>query len=420
MSSMLQEFRAKREAQRVQVKDKYEILGFISSGTYGRVYKAQAKQKNKGSNEEKPLMYAIKKFKPDKEGDVTTYTGISQSACREISLCRELSHVNIIALQEVLLENNSIHMLDIVVYSNGLQQIIHHHSQHSQHDRSSSIPEFTIKSFLWQLLNGVAYLHANWVLHRDLKPANILVTADGVVKIGDLGLARIYQLPLQPLFNGDKVVVTIWYRAPELLLGSKHYTKAIDIWAVGCIFAELLTLRPIFKGEEAKMDNKKSVPFQKNQLTKIFEVLGKPTKEQWFEIEKQPEYPQLASFRAIPNRLREFYQNHCSSKSEQGYKLLSLMLEYDPITRITAEEALKHPYFEEDPIPSMDSFDGQPFQYPSRSVKHDDNDMKAPPAAANASTATQGQAGASQGGVGAGRKHAHSGKDEGRNNKRRG
>ncbi|CAG8616429.1 27667_t:CDS:2 [Dentiscutata erythropus] len=385
MSSMLQEFRAKREAQRVRVEDKYEILGFISSGTYGRVYKAQAKQKNKGSNDEKPLMYAIKKFKPDKEGDVTTYTGISQSACREIS------------------------------------QIIHHHSsQHNQHDRSSAIPEFTIKSFLWQLLNGVAYLHANWVLHRDLKPANILVTADGVVKIGDLGLARIYQLPLQPLFNGDKVVVTIWYRAPELLLGSKHYTKAIDIWAVGCIFAELLTLRPIFKGEEAKMDNKKSVPFQKNQLTKIFEVLGKPTKDQWFEIEKQPEYSQLASFRAYPNRLREFYQLHCSSKSEQGYALLARMLEYDPLKRITAEEALKHPYFEEDPIPSMDSFDGQPFQYPSRSVKHDDNDMKAPPAAANASTTTQGQAGASQGGVGAGRKHAHSGKDEGRNNKRRG
>ncbi|CAG8669408.1 16548_t:CDS:2 [Dentiscutata heterogama] len=385
MSSMLQEFRAKREAQRVRVEDKYEILGFISSGTYGRVYKAQAKQKNKGSIDEKPLMYAIKKFKPDKEGDVTTYTGISQSACREIS------------------------------------QIIHHHSsQHNQHDRSSAIPEFTIKSFLWQLLNGVAYLHANWVLHRDLKPANILVTADGVVKIGDLGLARIYQLPLQPLFNGDKVVVTIWYRAPELLLGSKHYTKAIDIWAVGCIFAELLTLRPIFKGEEAKMDNKKSVPFQKNQLTKIFEVLGKPTKDQWFEIEKQPEYSQLASFRAYPNRLRDFYQHHCSSKSEQGYALLARMLEYDPLKRITAEEALKHPYFEEDPIPSMDSFDGQPFQYPSRSVKHDDNDMKAPPAAANASTTTQGQAGASQGGVGAGRKHAHSGKDEGRNNKRRG
>jgi cyclin-dependent kinase 8/11 len=104
-----------------------------------------------------------------------------------------------------------------------LQQIIHHHSQTER----KPIPEFTIKSFLWQLLNGVAYLHANWVMHRDLKPANILVTAEGVVKIGDLGLARLFHHPLLPLFNGDKVVVTIWYRAPELLLGSKHYTTTI-------------------------------------------------------------------------------------------------------------------------------------------------------------------------------------------------
>lgn len=100
--------------------------------------------------------------------------------------------------------------------------------------------------------------------------------------LGDLGLARLFYKPLQPLFNGDKVVVTIWYRAPELLLGSRHYTKAIDIWAIGCIFAELITLRPIFKGEEAKVENKKTVPFQKNQLQKIFEVLGNPTSKARF------------------------------------------------------------------------------------------------------------------------------------------
>ncbi len=130
---------------------------------------------------------------------------------------------------------------------------------------------------MWQLINGVSYLHQNWVLHRDLKPANIMVSADGVVKIGDLGLARLFDNPIQSLFTGDKVVVTIWYRSPELLLGARHYTAAIDLWAVGCIYAELLALRPIFKGEEAKIDNKKTVPFQRNQMQKIIEILGTPT-----------------------------------------------------------------------------------------------------------------------------------------------
>src|SRR6516164_9761790 len=103
---------------------------------------------------------------------------------------------------------------------------------------------------------------------------------DGIVKIADFGLARIFHSPIRPLFENG-VVVTIWYRAPELLLGSKHYTKAVDMWAVGCIFAELLSLRPIFKGEEAKMDSKKSVPFQRNQMQKIVEILGMPSKDRW-------------------------------------------------------------------------------------------------------------------------------------------
>lgn len=129
---------------------------------------------------------------------------------------------------------------------------------------------------IYQLINGLIYLHSCHILHRDLKPANILITSGGVVKIGDLGLARLIYEPLQPLFAGDKVVVTIWYRAPELLMGAKHYTKAIDCWAVGCVMAELASLRPIFKGEEAKLDSKKNVPFQRDQLLKIFEVLGTP------------------------------------------------------------------------------------------------------------------------------------------------
>lgn len=161
------------------------------------------------------------------------------------------------------------------------KQIIHHHTSVLR----NPIPLPIIKSLLYQLLNGVEYLHNQHILHRDLKPANILVTSTGTVKIGDLGLARLAKNPLQPLSIGDKVVVTIWYRAPELLLGAKHYTTAVDNWAVGCIFAELLSLRPIFKGEEAKLDAKKNVPFQRDQAIKIFEILGTPDRQYAFNFD---------------------------------------------------------------------------------------------------------------------------------------
>ena len=150
--------------------------------------------------------------------------------------------------------------------------MIHHHSQTLR----VAISQHVLKSLTYQLLNGLLYLHDAHIIHRDLKPANVLITSNGVVKIGDLGLARLTHQPLQPLFAGDKVVVTIWYRAPELLLGAKHYNKSIDIWAVGCVIAELASLRPIFKGEEAKLDSKKNVPFQRDQMLKIAEVLGNP------------------------------------------------------------------------------------------------------------------------------------------------
>jgi cyclin-dependent kinase 8/11 len=123
-----------------------------------------------------------------------------------------------------------------------------------------------------------------------LKPANILISSAGVVKIGDLGLARLTYQPLQGLTLGDKVVVTIWYRAPELLLGAKHYNTAIDCWAVGCVFAEMIGLKPIFKGEEAKIDPKKNMPFQREQLSKIFDVLGPPDERSWTHLPVLPEY----------------------------------------------------------------------------------------------------------------------------------
>ncbi|KAL0079177.1 hypothetical protein J3Q64DRAFT_1271853 [Phycomyces blakesleeanus] len=376
----MSEYKLKRDACRPKVLEKYDIVGFISSGTYGRVYKARSR--NKDDHRE----FAIKKFKPDREGDSHHYVGISQSACREIALCRELNHENIIGLEEVLLEDKAIFMVfeyaehdflrNFWCYESSFwinQQIIHYHL----HTERKPIPEILIKSFLWQLLNGVAYLHANWVLHRDLKPANVLLTSDGIVKTGDLGLARLFNRPLQPLFNGDKVVVTIWYRAPELLFGARHYTKAIDMWAVGCIYGELLALKPIFKGEEAKMDTKKNVPFQRSQLTKIFEVLGTPTKEVWPAIDQLPDYCHLSTFPQCSNNLKHMYQMIPGVKSESGFNLFSALLEYDPAKRITAEKALAHPYFQEDPKPLANVLAQQNIEYPLRRVTQEDNDIKA-------------------------------------------
>ena len=324
-----------------------------------------------------------------------------------MALCSELNHANVIKLIEIILEDKCIFMV-FEYAEHDLLQIIHHHTQQPRHP----IPPSTIKSIMFQLLNGCQYLHTNWVLHRDLKPANIMVTSGGEVKIGDLGLARLFHKPLNSLFNGDKVVVTIWYRAPELLLGSRHYTPAIDMWAVGCIFAELLSLRPIFKGEEAKMDSKKTVPFQRNQMQKIVDIMGLPTKERWPLLISMQEYSQLATLQPPlvashqshhyghhpaqrqvgGSQLEKWYYNTINqstgtsnpsgssqglqSLGAEGYKLLSGLLEYDPEKRLTAAQALTHPFFNTGDKPHSNCFEGLKMEYPHRRVSQDDNDIR--------------------------------------------
>ena len=405
---------------KAHIKDNYEPIGFISSGTYGRVYQVAGINARAGQG-----VFAVKKFKPDKEGDGNiTYTGLSQSAIREMSLCKELDHPNVIHLVEIILDEKCVFMV-FEYCEHDLLQLIQYHSQIVQQQsqipstptssigpKTRQIPASTIKSVLYQLLNGVAYLHANWVLHRDLKPANLMVTSAGEVRIGDLGLARIFQKPLHSLFNGDKVVVTIWYRAPELLLGSRHYTPAVDLWAVGCIFAELLGLRPIFKGEEAKMDGKKNVPFQKNQMQKIAEILGMPSVERWEGVTWMPEYSQLQglpyavreqgnkrqggannagdSGSNVPPGLERWYSTTLHNAGyvaphnhpgQQGLELMAALLEYDPAKRLTARQALDHPYFHANgEKPSADCFDGggpgERIVYPPRRVSKEAGDLR--------------------------------------------
>ncbi|KAF8638096.1 hypothetical protein AX17_002457 [Amanita inopinata Kibby_2008] len=369
-------YRARREASRRSVKSKYSILGFISSGTYGRVYKAQ-------SLEDHTSIYAIKKFKPDKEGDVVTYTGISQSAIREMALNREINHENVVALKEVILEDKAIHMV-FEYAEHDFLQVIHHHSQTLR----SPIPISTLKSLIYQLLNGLLYLHSCHILHRDLKPANILITSSGIVKIGDLGLARLVYEPLQSLHAGDKVVVTIWYRAPELLMGSKHYNKAIDCWATGCVLAELASLRPIFKGEEAKMEGKKNnggLPFQRDQLLKIFEVLGTPEENDWPNLIYMSEYQNMKRLDHYPNRLHDWCQSRL--RAPLAYDLLRQLFAYNPDKRLTAREALHHRWFTEDPKPTRNAFYGLPHSQipPQRRITHDDAPSMMPHPAQNTS-----------------------------------
>ncbi|KAJ7837013.1 kinase-like domain-containing protein [Mycena olivaceomarginata] len=364
-------YRSKRDAARRSVSSKYSILGFISSGTYGRVYKAQ-------SLGEDAKIHAIKKFKPDKEGDVITYTGISQSAIREIALNREIDHENIVALKEVILEDKSIYMVFEFAEHDFLQVIQHHATT-----LRTAITQPVLKSLIYQLFNGLIYLHSCHILHRDLKPANILINAQGVVKIGDLGLARLIYQPLQPLFAGDKVVVTIWYRAPELLMGAKHYNKAIDCWAVGCVMAELASLRPDLQGRRGQ-----------GSALKIFEVLGTPEENDWPGVKDMIEYQNMKRLDPYTNRLYEWCQTRVRSPS--GYDLLRQLFAYDPDNRLTAKEALQHKWFHEDPYPTWNAFQAAQQQMPPhRRITQDEAPSMVPLPAAPFNSQTQSKPGSS-------------------------
>jgi len=254
------------------------------------------------------------------------------------------------------------------------------------------------KCLMKQLLSGVAYLHSMFILHRDLKTANLLLTNNGVLKICDLGMAREYGIPLQPYTN---LVVTLWYRAPELLLGSKLYGTPIDIWSVGCIFAELLTGQVLFRGEG-----------EFKQIDSIFSLLGTPNDDIWDKYSTLP-HSQRFKWRVYSNKLNQkfpvntplkiYYRkskktetandthsNETNEKEEKeenghmieseekgpiltqhGFDLLRQLLIYDPFKRITAQAAVEHPWFKEDPITA--SCDEMPSFPDINSSKHSEN-----------------------------------------------
>jgi len=190
-----------------------------------------------------------------------------------------------------------------------------------------SMPQ--IKFIMKQLIRGLKILHENWIIHRDLKTSNILLNNRGIIKICDFGLARRHGNKNNNLTQG---VVTLWYRAPEILLGQIFYKTAVDVWSVGCIFGELILNDVLFPGKT-----------ELDQLSKIFSLLGTPTTEIWIGLHLLPAFKKIK----FPIQPFNYLGKKFSSVLElDGIDLLQRFLTYDPVKRITLESALKHPFFQ--------------------------------------------------------------------------
>ena len=207
------------------------------------------------------------------------------------------------------------------------------------------------RSIMSQLLHGIRYMHDNWIIHRDLKPANILISCKefGLIKIADFGLARRFMDPLRPL-ECDGQVVTAWYRAPEIMLKSRHYTTAIDIWSAGCIMAEILLGEPIFPIDDKKGEQLETQAGR--QLECIFKKLGPPTLETFPQLEfcdrwqqTSPRYGRCLEGLKVDSSIFE----EIRKLDVDAYDLVMGMLTYDPTRRLTAAECLAHPFFHKSP-----------------------------------------------------------------------
>ncbi|XP_040839929.1 serine/threonine-protein kinase MAK isoform X2 [Ochotona curzoniae] len=284
--------------------NRYTTMRQLGDGTYGSVLM--------GKSNESGELVAIKRMKRK------FYSWDECMNLREVKSLKKLNHANVIKLKEVIRENDHLYFIFEYMKEN-LYQLMK--------DRNKLFPESVIRNIMYQILQGLAFIHKHGFFHRDMKPENLLCMGPELVKIADFGLAR--ELRSQPPYTD--YVSTRWYRAPEVLLRSSAYSSPIDVWAVGSIMAELYTLRPLFPGTS-----------EVDEIFKICQVLGTPKKSDW------PEGYQLASsmnFRfpqCVPINLKTLIPN----ASDEAIQLMTEMLNWDPKKRPTASQALKHPYFQ--------------------------------------------------------------------------
>ncbi|KAJ3160556.1 TFIIH complex serine/threonine-protein kinase subunit kin28 [Geranomyces variabilis] len=261
---------------------------------------------------------AIKKFKIGEYKD-----GMDKSAIREVKVLQELKHPNVIELIDVFSYKTNLNAV-LEFLDCDLEVIIK--------NKNVAFSAADIKSWMLMTLRGVRHCHANFILHRDLKPNNLLLSKDGELKLGDFGMARDYGDPHRKMTS---MVVTRWYRSPELLLGAVRYGYAVDMWAVGCIFAELMLRVPFMPGDS-----------DIGQLQTIFRALGTPTEADWPGMKYLPDYHAFEQFPRNPLR------NLFTAASADALALMESMLLYDPLRRPTAHDALNHFYFRNQPRPT--------------------------------------------------------------------
>lgn len=284
--------------------NRYKTLHQLGDGTYGSVVLGQRKDTGE--------KVAIKRMKRK------YYSWDEAMNLREVKSLKKLHHTNVVKLKEVIRENDILYFVFEYMQEN-LYQLIK--------DRKVPFPETTVRNILYQILQGLAFMHRNGFFHRDLKPENLLCSGPELVKIADFGLVR--EIRSRPPYTD--YVSTRWYRAPEVLLHSTTYSSPIDLWAVGCIAAEIYTFRPLFPGTT-----------ETDELYKICVILGTPDKRDW------PEGHQLAGAIGFkfPYFTKQPLNNLVPYAGANGIKLIESLLEWNPNNRPTAQMALKHPYFQ--------------------------------------------------------------------------
>uniref|UniRef100_A0A1L8DX04 cyclin-dependent kinase n=2 Tax=Nyssomyia neivai TaxID=330878 RepID=A0A1L8DX04_9DIPT len=297
--------------------EEFQCLNRIEEGTYGVVYRAKDKRTEE--------IVALKRLKMEKEKE-----GFPITSLREINTLLKGQHPNIVTVREIVVGSN---MDKIFIVMDYVEHDLKSLMETMKHKKQAFLPG-EVKCLTQQLLRAVAHLHDIWILHRDLKTSNLLLSHKGVLKVGDFGLAREYGSPLKPYTS---VVVTLWYRAPELLLGCKEYSTPIDVWSVGCIFAEFLAMSALFPGKS-----------EIDQLNRIFKDLGTPNEKIWPGYGELPAVQKMTFTEYPVSQLRKKFAHHTS---ELGLSLLQGLLTYDPKQRLTAEQALKGHYFKELPLP---------------------------------------------------------------------